>query len=159
MFDNFSMRAKQVVFVTLLKARRRGADALDVGDLISAIIVEDQDMIGKLMGDEGQMGRVVGLESHARFFSASSASELLASLEGVLSRSNPIPDSTDLPVAADLERVFKSAEGQGQEFHHKQIEPLHLLAAVLERKSRPEVDLLKNAGITEENVRAKLKEH
>jgi ClpA/ClpB-like protein len=45
-----------------------------------------------------------------------------------------------------------------EEFHHKQVEPLHLLAAALELPSRPEVDLLKRAGINEEDVRAKLKE-
>jgi ATP-dependent Clp protease ATP-binding subunit ClpA len=158
MFDKFSMRSKQVLFVTRWKAGRRGANALDVGDLISAIIVEDQEMLSKLMGCEGQIFQPAGLRPHTPFFSESSASDLLASIEGILSRSNPIPDSTDLPITRDLQRIFKSVENDWQETHHKEIEPLHLLAAVLEGTHRPVVDLLNSAGITKENVRARLKE-
>ena len=58
----------------------------------------------------------------------------------------------------DLRRIFQSAESGLEELHHKQVDPLHLLAAALELPSRPEVDLLTRAGISEENVRARLKE-
>jgi ATP-dependent Clp protease ATP-binding subunit ClpA len=109
-------------------------------------------------GGDDQIGRVAGLEPHTPFFSASSASNLLASLEPLLLRTNPIPDSTDMTITADLRRIFQSAESHQQEFHHKQVEPLHLLLAVLELPSRPEVDLLRRVGITEESVRVKLKE-
>ena len=160
MLDNYSPRSKEVIFGTRLKVGRRGADAMDVGDLLSAIMLEDQNMTRELFGYEGEgpIGRVVGLEPHTPFFSASSASDLLANLEALLSRSNPIPDSTDMTITADLRRIFQSAESRRQEFHHKQVEPLHLLGAILELPSRPEVDLLRRAGITEESVRAKLKE-
>lgn len=160
MLDNYSLRAKEIIFGTRLRAGRRGADAMDVGDLLSAIMLEDQNMTRELFchEGEGQIGRVAGLESHTPFFSASSASDLLASLEALHSRSNPIPDSTDMTITADLRRIFQSAESHQQEFHHKQVEPLHLLVAVLELSSRPEVDVLKRAGITGESVRAKLKE-
>jgi ATP-dependent Clp protease ATP-binding subunit ClpA len=63
-----------------------------------------------------------------------------------------------MPATADLNRVFQSAEGQREKSDHKRIEPSHLLAAVLEGTSRPELDLLRSAGITEESVRAKLEE-
>ena len=160
MFENYSHRAKYVIFGTRKKAGRRGADAMDVGDLLSAIMLEDQNMTRELLchDGKGQIGRVVGLEPHTPFFSASSASDLLANLDALLSRSNPIPDSTDMTITADLRRIFQSAESHQQEFHHNQVEPLHLLLAVLELPSCPEVDLLRRAGITEESVRVKLKE-
>jgi hypothetical protein len=160
MFDNWSMRAKEVIFGTRIRAGRRGAEAMDVGDLLSAITLQDQNRIRELMCYEGddQIGRVAGLEPHTPFFSASSASNLLASLEPLLLRTNPIPDSTDMTITAGLRRIFQSAESHQQEFHHKQVEPLHLLLAVLELPSRPEVDLLRRVGITEESVRVKLKE-
>ena len=160
MFDNFSIRARHVIFGTRVKAGRRGAEAMDVADLVSAIVLEDQEMIRELTGHEGdgEIGRMVGWEPHTPLFSKSSASDLLAALEPMLSRSDPIPDSTDMTITADLSRIFKSAESEREEFHHKQVEPLHLLAAALELPSRPEVDLLRRAGINEENVRAKLKE-
>lgn len=160
MLDNYSLRAKQVIFGTRLKAGRRGADALDVGDLLSAITLEDQNMTRELMCHDGdvRIGRVAGLEPHTPFFAASLASNLLVGLESLLLRATPIPDSTDMTITADLRRIFQSAEIHQQEFHHKQVEPLHLLLAVLELASRPEVDLLRRAGITEESVRVKLKE-
>lgn len=40
MLDDFSLRAKRVIFGTRVKAGRRGAEALDVGDLIVAIYFE-----------------------------------------------------------------------------------------------------------------------
>jgi len=160
MFDNFSLRANRVIFGTRVKAGRRGAEALDVGDLMSAIILEDQEMIRELAGYEGdaEMGHPIGLQPHTPFFSKSSASDLLAALETLLPRSSPIPDSRDMTMTPDLRRIFQSAESGLEELHHKQVDPLHLLAAALELPSRPEVDLLTRAGISEENVRAKLKE-
>lgn len=160
MLDNFSLRSKRVIFGTRVKAGRRGAEALDVGDLIFAIILEDQEMIRELTGHEGneEIGHPAGLKPHTPFLSKSSASNLLAALEPMLSRKNPIPDSVDMTITANLGRIFESAEGKREEFHHKQVEPLHLLAAVLELPSRQEADLLRRAGIDEENVRAKLKE-
>jgi ATP-dependent Clp protease ATP-binding subunit ClpA len=160
MFENFSVRAKSVIFGTRIKAGRRGAEFIDVGDLLFAIVLEDQDMTRELTGHEGdgQIGRMQGWEPHTPFFSKSSASDLLAGLETLLPRSSPIPNSRDMPISAELRRVFESAEGGLRELHHKQVEPLHLLAAALELPSRPEVDLLRRAGINEEDVRAKLKE-
>ena len=94
MFDAFSIRSRQVVFLTRLKTGQRGADALDIGDLIAAIVVEDQNMIERFMGiGEGEMGRIVGLEPHPPFFSKEQASDLLTKLDGLLSHSTPIPNS------------------------------------------------------------------
>ncbi len=161
MLDNLSIRAKHVIFGTRVKAGRRGAEFMDVGDLLSAVVLEDQEMVRELTGHEGgAVARMQGWQPHTPFFSKSSAADLLAGLETLLPRSSssPIPDSRDLTMTADLQHVFQSAEGGLEEFHHKQVEPLHLLAAVLDLPSRPEVDLLRRAGISQENVRAKLKE-
>jgi len=63
-----------------------------------------------------------------------------------------------MTITADLAGIFKSAEGKREEFHHNQVEQLHLLFAVLELPSRSEVDLLRRARINEEKLRARLKE-
>jgi len=41
MFQHYSMRALRVVFAARFKAGERGSDALDVGDLVAALVVED----------------------------------------------------------------------------------------------------------------------
>jgi hypothetical protein len=63
-----------------------------------------------------------------------------------------------MTITTDLAGILEAAEGQRQRSHHQKIEPLHLLAAVLELTPRPEIDLLKDAGITEEIVQERLKE-
>ncbi|MFY9530552.1 MAG: hypothetical protein WAR24_16740 [Candidatus Acidiferrales bacterium] len=46
MFEVYSERANQVIFVARLKAGQRGADMVDVDDILVALIIEDQ-MMGK----------------------------------------------------------------------------------------------------------------
>jgi hypothetical protein len=59
MFDHYSKQALQLVFAARKKAGLRGSDALEVGDLVVAFILEDQGKIADLMG-----GNVFGLDSH-----------------------------------------------------------------------------------------------
>src|SRR5215471_17726163 len=60
MFDNFSPRARQVVFIARFKAGERGATAIEVDDFIGALVLEDQGMLESIFSkfDEGQ-GTVV----------------------------------------------------------------------------------------------------
>jgi hypothetical protein len=45
MFEAYSTRTLYVMFVARLKAREREAEMLEVGDLLTALIVEDQGML------------------------------------------------------------------------------------------------------------------
>ena len=45
MFDSYSIRAKQVLFLTRLESGARGADMLDLDDLLAGLIIEDQNAI------------------------------------------------------------------------------------------------------------------
>ncbi len=159
MFDKLSRRALQVIFLTRIKAGQRGADALDVGDLIVAIVVEDQDRIEEFLRmSEGTMGRVAALQPRTPFFSTEAASYVLTNLEALLAHSTPIPGVIDMPMTADLQRLLEPAEKLRNDLQHSQVEPLHLLAAAFQEQSRPEIDLLIKAGITEESVLARLRQ-
>ncbi len=156
MFDDYSNRSRQIIFGTRVKAGRRGAEALDIGDLIVAFVLEDQNMTARLMGHEAEVGQVFGLEPHSSFLSTQTAVDLLDRLGTLLPQSTPIADATDMSITKDLQTVLASAAEVKERFKHKQIEPLHLLAAVLATTGRPEVEELKSHGITEAVVHARL---
>ena len=49
MFQDYSKRALQIVFEARFKAGQRGSDAVDVGDLLFALLREDQDRFRELI--------------------------------------------------------------------------------------------------------------
>ena len=153
MFQHYSRRALQVIFATRVKAGLRGADALDVGDLLFAFVTEDQSRFGELMsqlhpGD----GPISGLEAHKSFLPADLASRLLQSLESVLPHSTPVPTTQDLPITQELQSVFEHAEALRNESGYTQVEPLHLLAGIIQKGSGIVTADLQKLGITHESV-------
>jgi len=154
MFDNFSPRARQVVFVARFKAGERGATAIEVDDFIDALILEDQRMLESIFSKlyEGQGTAVNGAPSHVSFFSFDIAQDLLSNLGRSLPRSQPVSLTTEISLSPSLETAFDSAKSFQTRFRHQQIEPLHLLAAILKEASSRGVKLLQGSGITQEKV-------
>jgi ATP-dependent Clp protease ATP-binding subunit ClpC len=154
MFDIYSERARQVIFVARLKAGQRGAAVIDVDDILVALIIEDQKMGKGLWELLGHPGPLHGFPFKAQppFFSAEVASDLLRRIEEVLSRSQAIAISAELPISPGVEQMFSGAIGFRDRFQHSHVEPLHLLAAALADESSQGARILQQAGITQENV-------
>jgi len=154
MLDNFSTRARQIVFAARFKAGERGAAVIDFDDFIHALILEDQGMLenvfSKFYGGQGTL--VNRGPSHVPFFSSKIAKHLLANLEEDLRQSQPVSLTTEIPLSRSLEPAFNSAKAFQTRFQHSQIEPLHLLVAILSGEASQGVKLLQDSGITEENV-------
>src|SRR5215469_317738 len=104
MFQDYSKRALQIVFEARFKAGQRGSDAVDVGDLLFAFVMEeDQDRFRELILQQHPEASVfIEPESHSPFLSPDVASHLLVSLESVLPHSVPVATSVDLPITPDL---------------------------------------------------------
>src|SRR5215469_8247036 len=157
MFQDYSKRALQIVFEARFKAGQRGSDAMDVGDLLFAFVMEDQDRFRELILQRYPEAAVYfEPESHSPFLSPDVASHLLVSLESVFPHSVPVAKSVGLPITPDLRSVFEYAETLRNETDHSKIEPLHLLAAVLHAGSGILVDELQKARITYDSVMRKL---
>ena len=154
MFDNFSPRARQVVFVARFKTGERGATAIEVDDFIDALILEDQGMLESVFSKlyEGQGTAVNSAPSHVSFFPSDIAQALLSNLEKSLPRSQPVSLTTEIPLSPSLETAFSSAKSFQTRLRDQQIEPLHLLAAILKEASSQGVKLLQRSGITQEKV-------
>jgi ATP-dependent Clp protease ATP-binding subunit ClpA len=97
------------------------------------------------------------LKPSSPFFPAELASQLLLKLEQVFTKSEAIPDSTDMPASPALNRTFDAAMALSKQLGHKQVEPLHLLAAALSEPSSKASEVLKEAGVTREGVIAAMR--
>jgi len=155
MLDSFSVRARQIVFAARLKAGERGASLIDMDDFLVGIVLEDQGLLEQSVFSsifEGQ-GRLVNEAlSHIPFFSAKVADDLLAHLKNILPQSQPMALTFEIPLSSSLERVFDSAKAVQAQFQHAEIEPLHLLAAMLNTDSSEGVRFLRRFGMTRERV-------
>jgi hypothetical protein len=76
-------------------------------------------------------GTVNKAQTRVPFFSAKIAEELVSFLKNNRAQSRPVAVTTEMPLSPSLEREFPSAKVVQSRSKHSQIEPLHLLAAML----------------------------
>lgn len=161
MFDSFSMRARQVVFAARFKAGERGAKMIDTDDFLVGLILEDQGTLTKTVFSElhkGQGAFVNQVPSHIPFIPSKRAEDLLANIERLLPQSEPVALTAEIPLSPSLKRVFDSAKAIQARLQHREIEPLHLLAAIFTEESSRGAKLLHDSGITQEKVLLRLSE-
>ena len=150
LLERFSHRSKMVVFLTRKDAGRRGANALEAGDLLKAIINEDQGELAKrFVGGFSQSGPIHAPEP---FFSAELASNVLLRLHKLLPQSQPIADSVDMPMSSSLQHIMEAATTLARELEHTEVQPLHLVAAILAEETSGPAEILKEAGLSREAI-------
>ena len=174
-FRNLSERARIVVLTMIGEAQQRGADTLDVNDLIVALVIEDQTPNALFLFHEPPLGTVFqqgskrspGME-YKPFLSPSVAIEVLVKTNAILPRSKSLPNTTQMQTSAALERVLNVAQQLPAQFNQSKVQiisgtadsppgmyqavvPLDLLAAAL-REPCEGTKFLQAAGITEEKV-------
>lgn len=159
MFKDYSFPALQVIMVALRKAGQRGAVALEIDDLLVALIVADQGGAPiEIFDQPGRDASPAGLNPPRRFLVPEIAGKLLAQIESLGTKSEPIANNPELPISERLKRTLSAASSLREELHRKKVEPLHLLAAALEDDSNQAVQAFTEAGITRESVLEALKE-
>jgi ATP-dependent Clp protease ATP-binding subunit ClpA len=148
--EHFSNRSKMVIFLTRKDAGRRGATALEPGDLLEAIINEDQGELAKrFVGAVTPSGPI---REPQPFFSAEVAAKALLRLHSMLPQQEPVADSVDMTMSPSLQHILSAATTLAGELHHSQVQPLHLVAAILAEESGGPAEILTEAGISKEAV-------
>jgi ATP-dependent Clp protease ATP-binding subunit ClpA len=141
-------------------AGRQGAAALEPEHLIEAFVLEDHGEKPKKVGVFGSnMVSDSDLQAYLQqpqgpnrlFLAPETAAEILSRLELASVKSEPIPDSLDMPISPALGRTLKSAMALKDELKQKSVEPLHLLAAELSQNSNA-AQILRDVGLTTEEV-------
>lgn len=160
MFEKYSDRARRVIFFSLMVAKQRGAAEIGVEDLLEALVIEDQ-RDSRRLPKETIYDRVANMPDHPPFFSAEAAATIHRGLEPLLPASDaPSPESVEMPLSAAVKDVLLAAYGLSQELRHERagnVEPLHLLAAVLADETCEVGKIVKEAGVEREAVIAAIR--
>jgi ClpA/ClpB-like protein len=151
MFDLYSERSLQVIFLARLESGARGAEIIDVDDLLAALIVEDQNKTPEFLEILGRSGRFIGSTTHQPFLPPDVATSLLESIQRSLPRSESIPTSADMGISPALGMALAAAGDLREKLQSKRVTPLHLLAALLAGLHN-RFQALQEAGVTEEKV-------
>jgi ATP-dependent Clp protease ATP-binding subunit ClpC len=158
MFDHYSERARRVVFLARVAAGKRGATYVDTEDLLVALIREDQRQF--LMATRAMSpgrGSPPPEQAHLPepFFSEDMAESLLQASEGP-PQGPPVPQGTDMPISEAMKKALKLAAEIADRHQHKMVQPVHLLAAVVEDREDPLAKLLADHGINRRKVKEAL---
>ena len=148
----------RVLFLARLKACQDGAPALDVAHLLASLLIEDQ--AGHLdkkvagfpvNGHRGVTAPGTGSRVISPFFLFTTARRLLQQLEKRFCHRDPIPGHIDLPLSVAARNVLQAAEWLTERYEHREVTPLHVLAAALLRDG-PAAVLFRGAGVTPHDV-------
>ena len=162
MFERYSERARQLIFMALWSARRRGGSYIEPEDLLHAIIREDRGEFPAISA-EACPGAVPPNEdsagSHRPFFAGGVATDLLRQLhedpaplkvEPRSEQPQPAPHC-DMPISDSLKKVL-ALVAKAHRDDTKRIEPLDLLAGIVEDRDSRLAQLLRDHGVTRQNV-------
>jgi hypothetical protein len=164
MFEDFSERARRIVFFSRKVAGERGAAAIGVEDLMQALVLEDQADYAKVFPESAVPdGARMVLPAHRPFFTAEVAAEIQRRLEPLmLSKAKPLPTSVDMPLSDVAQGVLMATKELSEKLRGEpampsriqvgHVEPLHLLAAALQGEESDVARILKQAGVTEDVV-------
>jgi ATP-dependent Clp protease ATP-binding subunit ClpA len=162
MFERYSQRARCLIFMALWSARRRGGLYIESEDLLHALVRDDRGEFaaisaevfpGTTDSDQFSTG------DHRPFFTDDVARTLLRELnenpdplsrETAGEKREPAPH-VDMPVSRSLKEVLAWV-AKAHRDDTKSIEPLDLLAGIVENRDSRSAQLLRDCGITRQKV-------
>jgi ATP-dependent Clp protease ATP-binding subunit ClpA len=158
MFERSSLRARRLIFMALWSARRRRGLYIEPEDLLHALIRQDRGEFAAISAEEFPGAAVPDEEPSDRppFFSDGVARSLLRELnedadpltaETTTEKREPV----DMPVSRSLKEVLAFA-AKAHKHDTKTIEPLDLLAGIVEDRDSRLAQLLRDHGITRQSV-------
>jgi ATP-dependent Clp protease ATP-binding subunit ClpA len=162
MFERYSHRARCLIFMALWSARRRGGLYIEPEDLLHALIQEDRGEFAAISAEVFPGAAAPDEDSardHRPFFSDSVAKTLLRELdedadpmtpETPGEKREPVPH-VDMPISRSLKEVLALVAKAHQD-DTKTIEPLDFLAGIVENRESRLAQLLRDHGITRQNV-------
>ena len=162
MFERYSYRVRCLIFMALWSARRRGGSYIEPEDLLHALIREDRGEFPAISAEVFPGAAAPNENSAASrrsFFSGDVATNLLRELhedteplnaDAWGERREPVPH-VDMPISHSLKTVLALVAKAHQD-NTKIIEPLDLLAGIVENRDSRLAQLLRDHGVTRQIV-------
>jgi ATP-dependent Clp protease ATP-binding subunit ClpC len=130
MFEKYSEKASRVIYFSRREAGEAGAIAIDTVHLLLGLLREDEDRFKRLTG-------VPNLSIIVR-----------GRLEAPLRNEYRVPESVDIPIATEYREVLLQAADEARMLSCTNIEPEHLLLAILRMKECLAANILVSIGLT-----------
>jgi len=162
MFERYSGRARRLIVLALWSARRRGGLYIEPEDLLHALIREDRGEFAAFRAEVFPGASAPDQDSardHRPFFSDGVARTLLRELdedadpmaaETPGEKREPVPH-VDMPTSRSLQEILALVAKAHQD-DTKTIEPLDLLAGIVENRESRLAQLLRDQGMTRQKV-------
>ena len=162
-----SDRSLHVMMLAYFAACSRGAGALELEDVLWAIITEDQGRLPCFAGAlRGAGSRRVNLgwggvfktrrgarpEPRSPFFSSDVAREALGRIEGSWGRPGRVPSAGEMAASDGVKRALARASRVTRGLRRKRIEPLHLLEAIGADEGSKAGAILNDSGVTRDAI-------
>jgi hypothetical protein len=102
MFESFSTRARQLIFLARVESGARGAERIDVDDLVASLIMEDQGIpsqaLLRLMSDPSQLP----FEPHTAFLPSEVAVRVIEEIQDASPHRQSVPTAANMPMSPAL---------------------------------------------------------
>lgn len=115
MFDTFSEKARRAIFFAQYEAKTLGASAIEPDHILLGLLKEDQDLFERLVTTPPNISGLI-------------KSKLLEQLP----QKNQPETSEALPLSVKSQEVLRRAEKERKHLGQKQVEPGHLILALIE---------------------------
>jgi ATP-dependent Clp protease ATP-binding subunit ClpC len=136
MFENFTERARRVIFFARLEASRTRCDAISTEHLLLGLMRENMYLLPELTaGSDLAMIR----------------SELFGQPPG-----EPVPTSIDIPLTESAQHVLKKSAHERYSLKHDFVTCGHLLLGILDEEQSGAWAILKRYGVQREQVMSRL---
>lgn len=148
----YSSRTRNVNYLARLRARLRGSVIIELEDLLTALLIEDQGGFPQALA-EARIGidiTHVDLRPHPPAFAAKLADDLISRIQALCRHDEPLPLDASIPLSTDCQRAFTTANLLRIALGRREITVLHLLAATLTESGKKPVQVFLEAGITAE---------
>jgi ATP-dependent Clp protease ATP-binding subunit ClpC len=139
MFEKFTHTARRTVFFARYEANRFGGREINTEHLVLGILREDKPLF---IGILHSPLRVDALQE-----------KIEQALPPITESVSRLSTSVDLPISPGTKRAFTRAAEEAESFKHGHIGPEHLLLGVLHVEDAPAAVILKENGITVEQLR------
>ena len=154
---DYSERARKTIFLARWISGQRGSSVIEMDDLITALLKEDQGGFATELSAIPQFQHFKA-PSHKAYIETGVANDLLRQIDADLPHSKPLPLDAEIPLSPAVKEALGKAGEVLSAHSGKQLGPLHLLAGALstEHPSKA-LRLLREAGINETKVLEEIK--
>ena len=141
MFQNYSDEARRVIFFARWETSQFGNNAIDTKHIFLGLIRERD--------HDGVPSKLSAL--FLKLIPRHEGECLIAAVEETIARGEPVSTSVDLPLTESAKEVLANVETVAHQHGHREIRPVHILAALIEVDSEL-AEILSQHGVKRDAV-------